>query len=65
MSEYSAFYRDGEIYLRIPAGDSFCDHGLTDATAHRLSLELAEARLQLDNEELAAMTKRLAELQKP
>ena len=64
MSKYSAFYRDGEIYLRVPSGGSWCDHGIDDSTAHRLSIEIAEAMLQRDKEEMAAMEKRLAELQK-
>lgn len=64
QANYSAFYRNGEIYLRVPAGDSWCDHVLDDATAHRLSIELAEARLQRDKEELAATEKRLEEFQK-
>ena len=40
MSKYSVFYREGEICLRVPVGDSFCNHVITDATAHRLQNEL-------------------------
>lgn len=61
---YSAHYRDGQIYLQIQEGDSIVKHELIDAIAHRLSIELAEARLQRDREELAAMKMRLEEWQK-
>ena len=64
MSKYSVFYRDGEICLRVPAGDSFCNHVITYATAHRLQNELAEARIRLQLKEVQEMKKGMAELVK-
>ena len=62
MSKYSVFYRDGEICLRVPAGESFCNHVITDATAHRLQNELAEARIRLQLKEVQEMRNGLDEL---